>query len=134
MYKHFFVLKEAILCSLSFKYFCNDFFVVVAKEVYQQLTVCCIWCLLFVVLWYDFNLWTNKNVPSSVTISWPLSHLELKFKGIPILDDVRCKNLRISLEVHVVSYSPDFSPGLFSHLIHLDQLRTIKTISWTISN
>ena len=39
----FFVLKEAILCLLSFKYFCNYFFVVVvAKEVYQQLTVCCI--------------------------------------------------------------------------------------------
>ena len=26
MYNYFFVLKEAILCLLSFKYFCNDFF------------------------------------------------------------------------------------------------------------
>ena len=132
MYNYFFVLKEAILCSLSFKYFCNDFFVVVAKEVYQQLTVCCIWCLLFSVLWYDFNF-MNKNVPSSVRISWPLPHLELNFKGIPILDDGRCKNLRISLR-YIVSYSPVFSQGIFSHPIHLDELRTIKTIWWTIRN
>ena len=132
MYKHFFCAKRGCIVFIILQIFCNDF-VFVTKNVYQQLTVCCIWCLLFSVLWYDFNLWTNKNVPSSVRISWLLPHLELNFKGIPILDDGRCKNLRISLR-YIVSYSPVFSRGIFSHLIHSDQLCTIKTIWWTIRN
>ena len=53
----------------------------------ELLTVCCIGCSLFSVLWYNFmNLQMYPFFSSNQKM---LSHLELNFKGRPIELDVR---------------------------------------------
>ena len=50
----YFRAKQMLFCLLSFKYFATR-----GKNVYEQLTVCCVGSFLFHVLWHDLM---NKQI------------------------------------------------------------------------
>ena len=65
----------------------------IKKNVYEQLTVCCMGGFLLSVPWYDFM---NKQIFPFSCNHQMLSHIELNFKML-IVGEVRFENLGISL-------------------------------------
>ena len=68
-----------LFCLLSFKYFATR-----GKNVYEQLTVCCVGSFLFNVFWHDL---LNKHTFAFVCKNHrTLSLLELNFERVVSLD------------------------------------------------
>lgn len=97
------------------------------RNIYEQLMVCCMECILLCVLWYDFMKKKNLSLLLSQLLnsypSW------ITFETIAfILPDVRFENWVISLVISPRIFSR-FSwggGGIFDHVMSLDHWRASK--------
>ena len=94
------------------------------KNAFKELTLCCMGCSLLSNLWYNFMQITaiQHSLIMNKIFKLRLNEVDMSFE-----------NWGISLYGWYPRISPSFSRIIFSHVIHLDQLRATKSNWWIIT-